>query len=203
MQNDCREQRRGESRSYPNAAKNDAVRLAPLSDREPAFNKLVCRWIHDCLSSSQCNANQDQDQQSASHARGNPSGQSRKQSPPDHTERKQAARAKTPRKNSAGDLKRGIADEKCAEYPTQASIVDLEFRTDLDTGNRNIGAIQKCYGAQDQEPQHEQVAYRRAAPVLSGRISIHLFNPLEGSSDSGSTRGRLACIPVLLESHAH
>lgn len=183
IQNDCCEQRRSESRPYPDAAENNAVRLATFYDRKPAFNKLVCCRIHDRLSGPKGNADQDQDQQGASHPGRNQSGQSRENAPPDHAERKQAPRAQTPRKNSAWDLKGGIADEKCAEDPTQSSIVDLEFSTDLDTGNRNIGAIQECYGAQNQEPQHEQVPYRRATPLLSDRIPDHLFNSLEESSD--------------------
>src|ERR1039458_9170636 len=156
MQNDALEQRRSASRPYPTPAENNAVRLAAFHDRKPAFNKLVCRRIHDRLSGPKCNADQDQDQQSAAHPGGNQCGQSRENSPPDHADRKQAARAKTPRKNSAGDLKGGIADEKCAEYPTQSSIVDLEFSTDLDTGDRNIGAIQQCYRAQAPEKENER-----------------------------------------------
>ena len=62
MQNDGREQRRSESRPYPDASENNAVRLATFHNREPALNKLVCRRIHDRLSGSQSNADQDQDQ---------------------------------------------------------------------------------------------------------------------------------------------
>jgi hypothetical protein len=56
------------------------------------------------------------------------------------------------------------------------SIVNLEFSTDLYTGNRDIGAIQKCNGAHDHEPSNEQITLWEATAGLSFLIYIHLFS---------------------------
>ena len=179
VQDDCGHQRRSET-GEADAGEDEAVRLAALTDRKPALDKLAGGGKHGGLARAQGKAQQDEDDQRIANAMRNKRDQDDKDRPPHAQQSQGAARAKPPRQHAGGNLQACVANQECGEDPSHVDIADCKFLFNPKRGNRDIDAVEVNHRADDHQPEHKKIADRKPHGAGLAGIWIHRLHTISG-----------------------
>ena len=155
MRDDVIDKRRSNACAESHARENKAVRHAAFRSRNPAGHHRIRSRVYDRFADAQAEAYNNKGRQQARHAGRNDRNHHSENSPPDHAQHENQARANAISKASGGSLKKSIAKQESSEYPAQVSVVQFELVRDSPFGNGQIDPIQIRHSADKENPKDQ------------------------------------------------
>ncbi len=150
---------------------NPAIGDSALVDRNPAGEKLIRGRIDDRLACAEEEANCHEKEQGASNIRRNERGQSREDSPPDHSTGEHESWAETVSETSADRLKQHITEQHRAEDLAQLHVREMVCIDDRPARDGNVDAIQIGHCAEEKEQKTRNQRTRVVFAEGMGAIS--------------------------------